>query len=104
MGYPNFQHHPDGWIIIRTNAGVYMDTIANFQTDFGSSYPELPDGYIGRYYEPGVSHYLHTSDTAVPQDLIWMEGDAYIAAYDALAAAKAVREAAARNTDGTIAS
>jgi hypothetical protein len=99
MGYPNFQHHPDGWIIIRrSEEEVYIETIANFEADYGISYLGLPDNYIGRYYEPGVSHYLHTSDTAVPQDLIWMEGDAYIAAYDTLVTAKAVREAATAET------
>jgi hypothetical protein len=91
----NFQHHPDDLIFVRTEAGTYMDTIANFQTDYSSSYPGLPNGYIGRYYEPGVSHYVTTGDTAVSEALSWAEGDAYIAAYDTLVAAKAAREAAA---------
>ena len=70
MGYPNFQHHPDGYIFIRKSAlEIYQDTVANFQIDFGSSYLGLLDGYIGRYYEPGVSHYLHTDENATPQDL-----------------------------------
>jgi hypothetical protein len=96
MRYPNFQHHPDGFIIIRKLAEeIYIDTIANFEADYGQSYPGLPDGYIGRYYEPGVNHYLHTSDIAVPQDLTWAEGDRYIEAYDSLIAAKTARKAAA---------
>lgn len=93
MGYPNFQHHPDGLIFIRTDAGVYMDTIANFQTNLGQAYPCLLDGFIGRYYEPGINHYITTGDSATPQDLRWTDGDAYIAAYDTLMAAKAAREA-----------
>jgi hypothetical protein len=94
MKYPNFQHHPDGLIFVRKSASeIYQDVISNFQTDYGSTYPGLPDGYIGRYYEPGVDHYLHTDNTAYPQDLSWDTGDAYIAAYDKLVAAKAAREA-----------
>ncbi len=94
--YPNFQHHPDGWILIRTEVGTYMDTIANFELDYGQPYSELPDGYIGRYYEPGKSHYLSTGDTATPQDLSWLDGNAYIAAYEQLVAAKAARESAVK--------
>lgn len=81
----------------KSESDIYRDTIANFKTDFGSSYPGLLDGYIGRYYEPGVSHYITTGDTAVPQDLSWAEGDAYIAAYGTLVAAKAARESAVTN-------
>lgn len=92
MGLPNFQHHPDGWIFIRTDQGVYADAIANFEVDYGNPYTGLPEGFIGRYYEPGVNHYVHTDDTAVPQTLIWQEGNAYIEAYEQLIAAKAGRE------------
>lgn len=94
MGLPNFQHHPDGWIFIRTETGTYVDTIENFENDYGQSYSGLPDGFIGRYYEPGVNHYITTGSTAVPQPLQWSEGDQYIAAYDSLMAAKMAREAA----------
>lgn len=52
-----FQHHPDGLIFIRIDDGIYMDLIANFEFDFGESYPGLPEGYIGKYYELEVSHY-----------------------------------------------
>ena len=93
MSYPNFQHNPDGLIIVRkSEQEIYLDRITKFETDFGQSYPGLPDGYIGRYYEPGINHYLTTGDSATPQDLSWHEGDSYIAAYDRLMAAKAARE------------
>lgn len=95
MGYPNFQHHPDDWIIIRQSQNkVYSDTIANFEADYGSPCAGLPDGFIGRYYEPGVNHYITTGNTAIPQPLQWADGDRYIAAYDSLMAAKMAREAA----------
>jgi hypothetical protein len=94
MGYPNFQHHPDGWIIIKqAEDQFYFDTIGHFEADYGQAYPELPTGYIGRYYEPGVSHYITTGDTAASQPLQWLEGDRYIAAYDMLLASKKAREA-----------
>lgn len=97
MGYPNFQHHPDGIIFVRTNSGIYSDTIVNFQSDSGINYSGLLDGYIGQYYEPGISHYLHTINSATPQGLNWPEGDAYIAAYDSLMAVKKARETADDN-------
>ena len=40
-----------------------------------------------------MNHCLHTNDSATPQDLNWAEGNAYIAAYDLIIAAKAAREA-----------
>jgi hypothetical protein len=91
MGYPNFQHHPDGYIFVRTSSGTYMGTTDNFKKDYGGSYAGLPDGYIGRYYEPGVSHYLTTGDISAPQSLPWLEGDRYIAAYQQLIANQNIR-------------
>ena len=92
MGYPNFQHHPDGIIFVRKSATeIYQDIIANFQTDYGNSYSGLPSGYIGRYYEPTVSHYLTTGDVSVPQSLSWPEGDRYITAYQQLIANQNIR-------------
>lgn len=95
--YPNFQHHPDGWIYVRqTKNEIYADTIASFQIDYGSPYPGFDDKYIGRYYEPGINHYFHTDDTSFPQNLSWPEGDAYIMAYDSLMASQAARKAASQ--------
>jgi hypothetical protein len=92
MGYPNFQHHPDGFIYVRkAKTEIYQDTITNFQTDYGSVYQGLPDGYIGRYYEPEVSHYLTTGNISVPQSLPWPEGERYIAAYQQLVANQNIR-------------
>ncbi len=92
MGYPNFQHHPDGYIFIRTSSGTYMDTIANFKKDYGGFYLDLPDGYIGRYYEPEICHHLTTGNNIVPQSLTWTEGDRFIAAYQQLVANQNIRK------------
>jgi hypothetical protein len=103
MQYPNFQHHPDGLIIIRKSAEeIYIDTIANFEADFGSAYSGLPDGYIGRYYEPGVTHQFTTGNAATPENLNWPEGDSYIAACDKLIEAKAIRKTPGKPTETTI--
>lgn len=87
----NFHHHPDGLIYVRTDAGIYCDSVENFALDLGQPYPGLPEGFDERYYEPGVKHCLSTRTSAVPQELSWPEGDAYIAAYDSLVAAKNLR-------------
>ena len=92
MDNPNFQHHPDGFIFVRTGSGTYVDTVAKFQIDYGGSYTGLPSGYIGRYYEPGVCHYLTTGSNIAPQSLTWIEGDRYIAAYQQLIANQNIRK------------
>ena len=77
-----FKHHPDGYIIIRRNDDVHiipLDVFLSVEPDYHT--PEL-SGFIGREYVPGVRHFLHTSDTAEPQPLIWPEGDGYIARLD----------------------
>lgn len=90
-----YHHHPDGIIFIRTDAGTYFDSIDNFEIDLGAQYPGLPSGFNERRYTPGIEHVLSNGSSAEPQPLAWPEGDAYIAAYDDLVAAKAAREAAA---------
>jgi hypothetical protein len=89
-----FHHHPDGLIIIRSGDKVYIDTVENFMADLGEDYPGLPDGYIGRYYEPGKSHYFTTGNTAYPQPLEWSEGNRYIENIDNLISAKELRKSA----------
>jgi hypothetical protein len=92
MGYPNFQHHPDGLIFVRKSATeIYQDTVANFQTNYGATYFGLPTGYIGRYYEPKICHYLTNGKSNTPQSLPWPEGDRYIAAYQQLVANQNIR-------------
>ena len=40
---------------------------------------QLPDGYIGRVYEPDIQHYLVKPDgSAEPQPLNWEEGNQYL--------------------------
>lgn len=80
----NFHHHPDGWVYVRTDAGVYVDTPENFAADLGQPY-----NFDGRerYYEPGARHFVDHE----PQPLDWSQGDAYIAACEALLAAQEAR-------------
>ena len=82
----SFQHHPDGWIIIRDKDKVYLDTVENFIADLGEDYIFLG---TERLYQPGVRHFI---DGNQPQALQWAEGDAHIAAIDQLLIAKDARE------------
>jgi hypothetical protein len=87
-----FHHHADGYIVIETEAGTYIDTVDNFTVDLGEPYSGIPAEYIGRWYEPGIDHHFYTSNTAFPQNLNWPEGDRYISQIDRLIAAKKQRE------------
>jgi len=89
---PNFHHHPDGLIFIRTDAGIYRETVENFEADLGGAYAGLPDGFSERMYEPDARHVLCDGAGAEPQPLKWGEGDGYIRSFDALMAAKDARE------------
>lgn len=91
MGLPNFHHHPDDLVYIRTESGYYLDTPENFALDMSGVYSGVPSGYIERYYEPGVSHQLRTSYSADPQNLSWAEGDAYISGYSTIVSNKEAR-------------
>lgn len=99
MGLPNYHHHPDNWIYVRTVDGVYQDTPENFALDYGSAAPVLPPAFNERYYEPGVMHELRdngdgtVSDVPrnVPQGLVFPKADAIIAAFDAIMTAQAIR-------------
>ncbi len=92
MEYPNFQHHPDGYVFVRkSESEIYQDTITNFQIDYGDSYFDLPNDYVGRYYEPEICHYITDGKNITPQSLTWTEGDRYIAAYQQLVANQNIR-------------
>ncbi len=91
MNLPNFHHHPDGLIYIRTDSGIYVDTIANFVLDSEQSYDNLPGIYIERYYEPGITHKLKTDSSESPQSLSWSIGDNHIANFDTVVANKQTR-------------
>lgn len=82
---PNFHHHPDGLIFVRTKSGIYKDTVDNFRLDLGQSYAATT--VVERFYEPGKRHVLNGR----PQALAWAEGDGYIGAIAALLSARAQR-------------
>lgn len=96
MGLPNFHHHPQGNIYIRTASGIYNDTFQNFNTDLqsvgGRSYAGLPSDCIERYYEPNVKSYLIEADYDQRGDFGFSDGDYYISLVHQLKSAKQARE------------
>ena len=88
---PMFQHS-DGTIFVRTDTGIYGDTLENFALDFGEAAPSLPEGYIGRIYEPNVRHAISNGESVIGGPLPFDFGDLAIGAIAALLAAKAARE------------
>jgi hypothetical protein len=88
-----FHRHPDGFVFVRTAAGVYVDTPGNFQLDYGQPLPTMPIGADEQLYEPNVKNAYMGGGTIIeggPRQ--WVYGDAVIAAYPQLIAAQAARQ------------
>ena len=76
----------------------YVDTLANFATDYGQAFPALySDGSplftaIGREYAIGEYHVVYDADSVVVHlDNPWTEGDAILAALTTIIVAKEAR-------------
>ena len=67
-----FRHHPDGLIYI-DDVTIPLELFQRLEPDY-----RLPDGYVGREYDPGAVHMLYTGNRADPRPLDWAEGDRYI--------------------------
>jgi hypothetical protein len=94
----NFHHHPQGNIYIRTDSGVYCDTLSNFNADLASCeispYAGLPQGCIERFYDPTGRKYVIEADYDQRGDDGFTDGDTYINNYYLIARAKSNREIA----------
>lgn len=88
----HIHQHPDGLIYLRTDAGNYVATLAEFEQDYGAPFPVLPDGFTERYYRPGKKHNVQNERGVEGLPLPWPEGDAILAAFDTLAAKQQARE------------
>lgn len=88
----HLHQHPDGFIYLRTDAGIYRATLAEFEQDYGMPFPALPDGFTERYYKPGAKHNVQNERGVEGQPLPWPEGDAILAAFDVLMTKQQARE------------
>lgn len=88
----HIHQHPDGVIYLRTDRGIYMATPTEFEQDYGSPFPALPDGFTERYYRPGEKHNVQNARGVEGQPMPWSEGDAILAAIDDLLAKQTARE------------
>jgi hypothetical protein len=83
---------PDGKMVVRSGTKVYIDTEANFATDFGEPHPTMPAGATDCVYEPGVRHTYTNGVTIIAGGPVpWTAGDRYIANIDAALASQATR-------------
>lgn len=70
---------PDGIVYVRTLNGVYADTVAHLQADFGVQLPSLPAGADDRIYRPGIRHTLMGDGNLIAAGpLPWLLGDQLI--------------------------
>ncbi|HYG91211.1 MAG TPA: hypothetical protein VD978_33710 [Azospirillum sp.] len=88
-----FHHHPDNLIYLR-GARTYMAQVAEFAADLVAcglpAYAGLPEGATERRYDGG-RHLVGYGERGFEDAEPWPEGDAYLAALDALLAARAAR-------------
>jgi hypothetical protein len=91
----NFHHHPQGNIYIRTNSGVYLDTLENFNKDLLAvgivAYEGLPQDCIERFFDPNGRKYVIEADYDQRGDESFTSGDLYIEKYNELVIAKEAR-------------
>lgn len=96
MDLPNFHHHPQGDVYVRTKDGIYNDSFQNFNTDLmkvsGRSYLGMPTGCIERYYEPRKRSYLIREGYDQIGDGGFSDGEYYISIAQQLILAKKARE------------
>ena len=91
------QRHPDSKVILRDadGAAVYLDSLENFTADNGAALPApdgLPAGCVDWVYKDSLLRAtVGGAAEAVPG--AWAAGDDILARADAIAAAKATREA-----------
>jgi hypothetical protein len=87
-----FHEHPDGWIIIRTLKGDYIETRENFKQDFGPI-PSMPAGADDHVYTPGRRHcYMGDGNIIDDGPMPWDYGDRAIAAFKDLITKKKARD------------
>lgn len=86
-----YQHHPDGFITIQSEASIYKDTLENFTNDSKSNIAKLPKGKILRYYSPGISHYMSDGTNEMALSKEWAEGDHIISLLPQLLEAQRIR-------------
>jgi hypothetical protein len=89
-----FHQRPDGDVTVYAgnDAVGYIDTLANFETDYGLVEP-LPVGVDERIYEPGKRHALMSKSNVIGGgEMPWAWGDQVIARLDALILQKRERE------------
>lgn len=83
--------HPDNLVIIRDDAQVlYIDTLANFELDFGAAIEQVP-GWSEHLYVPGVMNRLGNGFTQETTMDAWTQGDQVLAAINSIIEAKELR-------------
>lgn len=85
--------HPEGLIYVRTDEGVYGDTLENFKIDYGSIAPMLPEGITERIYEPSKRHALIMNHDVIDGGpMPWLEGDEIISGIQRMLKSQKARE------------
>lgn len=97
--------HPDGLVYVRTDDGVYMDTLENFALDYGQGLPALPAGADDRIYAQGKRHAIMGGGNVIAGGPVpWDLGDQLINSVSALLAAQDARRNPPLTLDQAIAS
>ena len=70
---------PDGTVAVFNGQQKYVDTIANFQTDFSTTVPAIPSGGNNEIYEQNMRHPIILSGNVIDSGPIpWTLADGWI--------------------------
>lgn len=88
--------HPDQMVIIQDDNGndLYLDTVINFEADWGQQLEDIPEPWTGLHYVQGQWKRYYNQFTNETTVEAWAQGDQIASDIDAIVAAKVARESA----------
>src|SRR5262245_9718588 len=91
---PSVHYHPDGDICVRDGDKVYIDHPDHFESDFGVTFPPLPEGAVEEIYDQGRRYCFHNAMSSLVGggEMPWPFGDDVLTKLDAALALKAERD------------
>jgi hypothetical protein len=84
MPHNEIHQHPDGMVYVRMADGrLYENTYENFEADYETDLPDLPEGADEQIYTQGRRHcFMGDGNIVAGGDMPWEHGDQILANFD----------------------